>query len=194
MLNDNENYNEELEFKEDTTHIDQELKDVADELKTHQHTNPLAENGSAEEKLQAELTSVQEKYLRLYSEFENYKRRTNKERSDLFKSASQEVLVLMLPILDDFERALKALILTDENKSVREGIELIYNKLKSTLFQKGIKEMEALGKPFDSDFHEAITKIPAPTDELKDKIVDVLEKGYFLNDKVIRFAKVIIGA
>lgn len=194
MLNDIENKSEEIEFKEDSTNIENDLREVAEEIKAHIPVSESDEAISTEDKLQKELTVIQDKYLRLYSEFENYKRRTTKERMDLFKSANQEVLEAMLPILDDFERALSSMKLTSENKSLKEGVELIYNKLKSSLIQKGIKEMEALGKSFDPDFHEAITKLPAPTEDLKDKIIDVLEKGYFLNDKVIRFAKVIIGA
>lgn len=194
MLNDKEHKSEEIEFKEDSTNIENDLKEVAEEIKAHIPVSESDETVSTEDKLQKELTVIQDKYLRLYSEFENYKRRTTKERMDLFRSANQEVLEAMLPILDDFERALSSIKLTTENKSLKEGVELIYNKLKSSLIQKGIKEMEALGKSFDPDFHEAITKSPAPTEELRDKIIEVLEKGYFLNDKVIRFAKVIIGA
>ena len=193
MHNQEEMNKEEMEFKSDSTHIDEELKAAADELENKEETATVEENVSEEDKLKAELTSVQDKYLRLYSEFENYKRRTTKERADLFKTANQESILAMLPVLDDFERALAAMPQTEENQKTREGVDLIYNKLKNTLTQKGLKEMEANGKPFDPDFHEAITKIPAPSEDLKEKIVDVLEKGYFLHDKVIRFAKVVIG-
>ncbi len=193
MQQNQEHTNEELEFKEDTTNIDQELKETAEEISSHEPTTNSQDAVSIEEKLQAELNTIQDKYLRLYSEFDNFKRRTNKERIDLFKSASQEVLVSLLPILDDFERALSSIQVSEENKAIQEGVEIVYNKLKSTLTQKGLKEMDVMGKAFDPDFHEAITKLPAPKEDLKDKIIDVLEKGYFLNDKVIRFAKVIIG-
>ncbi|MCF8253112.1 MAG: nucleotide exchange factor GrpE [Bacteroidia bacterium] len=193
MAQEQNNQNEEIEFKADNTHIDEELKEIANEIENHQPTATNEESVSEEEKVKAELASVQDKYLRLYSEFENYKRRTTKERSDLFKTANQEMVLAMIPVLDDFERALQAMVTSEENKTIKEGVDLIYNKLKSTLTQKGLKEMEAEGKPFDVEFHEAITKIPAPSEELKDKIVAVLEKGYFLHDKVIRFAKVIIG-
>ncbi len=193
MHNQEEMNKEEMEFKSDSTHIDEELKAAAEEIENKEETATVEENVSEEDKLKAELTSVQDKYLRLYSEFENYKRRTTKERADLFKTANQESILAMLPVLDDFERALAAMPQTEENQKIREGVDLIYNKLKNTLTQKGLKEMEANGKPFDPDFHEAITKIPAPSEELKEKIVDVLEKGYFLHDKVIRFAKVVIG-
>jgi molecular chaperone GrpE len=193
MAQEQNNPNEEIEFKADNTHIDEELKEVANEIENHQPTATNEESVSEEEKVKAELASVQDKYLRLYSEFENYKRRTTKERADLFKTANQEMVLAMIPVLDDFERAMQAMVTSEENKTIKEGVDLIYNKLKSTLTQKGLKEMEAEGKPFDVEFHEAITKIPAPSEELKDKIVAVLEKGYFLHDKVIRFAKVVIG-
>jgi len=193
MQKEQDNLNEEIEFKSDNTHIDEELQEIANEINNQEPTAKVEENVSDEEKVKAELASVQDKYLRLYSEFENYKRRTTKERADLFKSANQEVLLAMLPVMDDFERALEAMPVVEENKKIREGIDLIYSKFKSTLALKGVKEMEAQGLPFDPDFHEAITKIPAPSKDLKEKIVAILEKGYFLHDKVIRFAKVVIG-
>ena len=193
MQKEQDNLNEEIEFKSDNTHIDEELQEIANEINNQEPTAKVEENVSDEEKVKAELASVQDKYLRLYSEFENYKRRTTKERADLFKSANQEVLLAMLPVMDDFERALEAMPVAEENKKIREGIDLIYSKFKSTLALKGVKEMEAQGLPFDPDFHEAITKIPAPSKDLKEKIVAILEKGYFLHDKVIRFAKVVIG-
>lgn len=190
------------EQKINQVEIDSNSNDMNHSEEMHENTqdantneNPVnsGENVSEEEKLKAELALVQDKYLRLYSEFDNYKRRTSKERSDLFKTANQETVLAMLPVLDDFERALEAMPNDDHTGSIREGILLIYNKLKGTLQQKGLKEMEAMGISFDPDLHEAITKIPAPSDDLKDKIVAVLEKGYSLHDKVIRFAKVVIG-
>lgn len=189
MDNQKEHASEELEFKADATHIEEELQAIADELKNHEPLAEQGENVSELDQAKAELTATQDKYLRLYSEFENYKRRTTKERSDLFKSANQEVIVSLLPTLDDFERAMAAL----KDESDKKGIELIYSKLKNTLTQKGLKEMEAKGLAFDPDFHEAITKVPGMGEDMKDKVVDVLEKGYFLGDKVIRFAKVVIG-
>lgn len=154
----------------------------------------LNENESAPEKdWAAELKAVEDKYLRLYAEFDNYKRRTTAERMELYKTANQEVLLALLPVLDDFERALKAMQTATEVGPVKEGVELVSNKLKHILVSKGLKAMESIGQPFDSDFHEAITKIPAPSEELKDKVVDEVEKGYFLGDKVIRFAKVVVG-
>jgi molecular chaperone GrpE len=193
MQNEQEVNHEEIEFKADTTNIQEELKAAAEEMSNQENPVNTGEIVSEEEKLKVELASVQDKYLRLYSEFDNYKRRTSKERADLFKTANQETVLAMLPILDDFERALEAMPNEENSESIKAGILLIYNKLKNTLQQKGLKEMEAMGMAFDADLHEAITKIPAPSDDLKDKIVAVLEKGYSLHDKVIRFAKVVIG-
>jgi len=149
---------------------------------------------SVEEKLQLENTALNDKYLRLFAEFDNYKRRTQKERVELLQTAGKDVVVSMLPVLDDFERALKATENATEVSAIREGVMLVQTKLKSILSQKGLKEMESINTVFDTDIHEAITKIPAPSDDLKGKVVDELEKGYTLNDKVIRFAKVVVGA
>jgi molecular chaperone GrpE len=193
MHNEQEINQEELQFKADATSIQDELKNIVDEITNQENTVNPSENVSEEDNVKAELATVQDKYLRLYSEFDNYKRRTTKERSDLFKTANQETVLAMLPILDDFERAMDAMPDGENTTKIKEGILLIYNKLKNTLTQKGLKEMEAMGLAFDADFHEAITKIPAPSPDQKDKIVAVLEKGYSLHDKVIRFAKVVIG-
>lgn len=148
---------------------------------------------SVEERLQEELKQEKDKFLRLFAEFENYKKRTSKERIDLFRSANREVMEAMLPILDDFDRAYAEISKTDE-KDLLKGVELIRNKLKSTLQQKGLSVIEvAQGDNFNADNHEAVTQIPAPTEDLKGKIIDVIEKGYALGDKVIRFPKVVIG-
>ena len=140
-----------------------------------------------------ELADLKDKYLRLAAEFENYKRRTTKERIELFKTASQELMVALLPVLDDFERARNATATTDDANAVRESIEIIQSKLNKTLQQKGLTAMESKGGDFDAELHEAITQIPAPSDDLKGKIVDEVEKGYYLGDKVIRHAKVVLG-
>jgi molecular chaperone GrpE len=144
-------------------------------------------------KADAELAELKDKYLRLAAEFDNYKRRTTKERADLFKSANQELMVALLPVLDDFERARNATATADAD-AVRESIDIIQTKLNKTLQQKGLTPMEAKGGAFNADLHEAITQIPAPSEELKGKIVDEVEKGYYLGDKVIRHAKVVLGA
>jgi molecular chaperone GrpE len=160
--------------------------------------NTIGEVGSAaeltvEEQLQEELSNEKDKFLRLFAEFENYKRRTAKERMDLFKTANQEVLQAMLPVMDDFDRALTEIKKTDDNILI-QGVELIQEKLKNTLISKGLEEVEIkIGDIFNADFAEAITQIPAPSPNLKGKIVDVIEKGYKLGDKIIRFPKVVIG-
>jgi molecular chaperone GrpE len=148
---------------------------------------------SVEEQLQEELSNEKDKFLRLFAEFENYKRRTAKERIDLFKTANQEVLQAMLPVLDDFDRAWVQVSKSDDEALVT-GVQLIHDKLRTTLVSKGLEEVEVkAGDVFDADFAEAITQIPAPNDKLKGKIVDVIEKGYKLGDKIIRFPKVVIG-
>jgi len=148
---------------------------------------------SKEEQLSQDLVSEKDKFLRLFAEFENYKRRTAKERIELFKTANQEVLLAMLPVLDDFDRALAEIKKTDDNILIK-GVELIQEKFKSTLISKGLEEVEIkAGDTFDADFAEAITQIPAPSPKMKGKIVDVIEKGYKLGDKIIRFPKVVIG-
>lgn len=143
---------------------------------------------------EAELKEKDDKYLRLYAEFENYKRRTSAERMELFKTAGQEIMLAMIPVLDDFERALKAMETATDVNSVKEGVELVSQKFKNTLVAKGLKPMESIGEPFNADLHEAITNIPAPTEDMKDKVIDEVEKGYYLGEKVIRYAKVIVGA
>ncbi|WP_207426877.1 nucleotide exchange factor GrpE [Pedobacter sp. SYSU D00535] len=151
------------------------------------------ESASAEDKLRAELAEANDKYVRLYAEFDNFKRRTTKERVELLQTAGKEVILSLLPVLDDFERALKSMETATDVPAVKEGITLVQNKFKNILTQKGLKEMESKGTTFDADLHEAITNIPAPSEDLKGKVIDEVEKGYYLNDKVIRFAKVIVG-
>lgn len=148
---------------------------------------------SVEEQLTQDLASEKDKFIRLFAEFENYKKRTSKERLELFKTANQEVLQALLPVLDDFDRAMIE-ISKSQDETLSKGVELIHEKLKSTLVSKGLEQVEVrAGDAFNADFAEAITQIPAPNDKLKGKIVDVLEKGYKLGDKIIRFPKVVIG-
>jgi molecular chaperone GrpE len=149
---------------------------------------------TAEEKLQQENAALNDKYIRLFAEFDNFKRRTQKERVELLQTAGKDVIVSLLGILDDFDRANKATENATDVASVREGMTLVHTKLKNLLAQKGLKEMESINTVFNTDNHEAITKIPAPSEELKGKVIDQLEKGYTLNDKVIRFAKVVVGS
>jgi molecular chaperone GrpE len=149
---------------------------------------------TAAELLKEELATANDRYLRLYAEFDNFRRRTIKEREDARKLEGRDVIVSLLPVLDDFERALRSMENATDVKPVKEGVELIQNKLKNALTQKGLKAMESIGNPFDPELHEAITNIPAPTEEWKGKVIDEMEKGYYLNDKVVRFAKVLVGA
>lgn len=178
-----------------------EQQEILDEL---EHANFAHQNHKNEEeetvpvseleKLAAEVKEANDKYLRLYAEFDNYRRRTSKERGELLQTAGKDVIVSLLPVIDDFERALKSMETATDVAPVKEGIILVNNKLKNILQQKGLKEMPSKGETFDADIHEAITNIPAPSDEFKGKVIDEVEKGYYLNDKVIRFAKVIVGA
>ena len=171
-------------------------EDVAEEQIDAQQETQVEEapQQTVEEQLQEELKSEKDKFLRLFAEFENYKRRTAKERIELFKTASEDVMVSMLPILDDFERALTHIDDDKEAEELRKGVLLIYQKLLNTLEQKGLSQIKvAQGDVFNADNHEAVTQIPAPSKDLKCKIIDVIEKGYALGDKVIRFPKVVIG-
>jgi len=145
------------------------------------------------EKTKIELLELKDKHIRLQAEFDNYRKRTLKERMELLKTASEGLLVSILPVIDDFDRAMQMLDIVEEEGHVRDGVKLIYAKFQEFLKQNGVKEIEAKGQDFDTDLHEAITKIPAPSEELKGKNVDVVQKGYYLNDKVIRFSKVVIG-
>jgi len=155
---------------------------------------PIEDTLSDEDKLKVEVAEWQNKHLRLYAEFDNFKRRTSKERLELLQIAGKEVIIDLLPILDDFERAQKSIESATDINAVKEGVKLVHLKLKNILVQKGLKEMETIGTEFNPDVHEGITNIPAPSNDLKGKVLDELEKGYYLNDKLIRFAKVIIGA
>ena len=149
---------------------------------------------SQEEQYKEDLAKEKDKFMRLFAEFENYKKRTSKERMDLFKTASQDLMVSILPVLDDFERALTHIEEDKEAEELRKGVLLIYQKLVSTLEQKGLSKIEvAQGDAFNADDHEAVTQIPAPSEDLKGKIIDVVQSGYVLGDKVIRFPKVVIG-
>ncbi|MFV8334581.1 nucleotide exchange factor GrpE [Flavobacterium sp. RSP29] len=176
----------------ENTEIDQEIDDVTLENNANGE-QIIIEELSLEEQLTQDLAKEKDKYLRLFAEFENYKRRTTKERIELFKTANQEVLLAMLPVLDDFDRAITE-ISKSEDELLLKGVELIHEKLKNTLVSKGLEQVDVkAGDAFDADFAEAITQIPAPSEKMKGKIVDVLEKGYKLGDKIIRFPKVVLG-
>lgn len=173
-------------------HNTEEVSAVNDS--TENNADDSAETSpTPEELMKQEIDQLNDKYIRLFAEFDNYKRRTAKERLDLMGSANKETVVSMLPVLDDFERAFKAFENANDVTALKEGVELIFTKFKNIMVSKGVKPMESIGQPFNIDFHEAITNIPAPSEELKGKVIDEVEKGYFLNDKVVRFAKVVVG-
>jgi molecular chaperone GrpE len=179
---------------------EQEAAENSEEVKTEANEGD-SEDVSEEQqeisevdKLQMEVTEAKDKYLRLYSEFDNFRRRNAKERMELIKTASEDLMSDLIPILDDFERAEKAFKEQADDKALAEGFGLIKHKFEKTLTSKGLKAMESEpGIEFDPEIHEAITKIPAPDEKLKGKVVDVIEKGYLLNEKVVRYAKVVIG-
>ena len=169
----------------DETTVSQENQNEADTTEANQI--------SELEKLQLELTEQKDKYLRLMAEFENYKRRTSKERIDLIQSAGKDILVSLLEVLDDVDRAEKQMGTSDDMATQKEGIQLVFNKIRSSVFSKGVKPMKSIQQEFDVEKHEAITEIPAPSEELVGKVIDEVQKGYTLNDKIIRFAKVVVG-
>ena len=153
--------------------------------------NPEPEN--AVEKLQAELNEQKDKYIRLFAEFDNFKRRNAKERIELIQTAGKEVITSLLDVLDDCDRAEKQIQTSEDLQQIREGIQLVFGKLRNTMLSKGLKPMESIETDFDVEKHEEITEIPAPNPTLVDKVVDEVQKGYYLNDKIIRFAKVVVG-
>jgi len=159
------------------SHPDEEMQKIQEELKVFADKT----------------VELQDKYLRLSAEFDNYRKRTHKEKSELIKTAAEDVLKKIIPVMDDFERGLNAVNTARDIEAVKEGMNLIYGRFREFLGQNGVKEIEALHQEFDTDFHEAITKIPAPDEAMKGKVVDVIEKGYYLHDKVIRYPKVVVG-
>lgn len=170
-----------------------QAKDITEKQVNEQEQEQVIEL-SREEQLEKEVAELKDKHLRMFAEFENFKKRTAKERIDLFRNAGLEFLESMLPILDDFDRAAKHREESNNIEGVAKGIDLIQSKLIGILEQKGLKSMESsIGKAFNTDFHEAITQIPAPSEDMKGKVIDETEKGYLLNDKVIRYAKVVVG-
>lgn len=187
------------ENTEETTIEANENVDVANETEVkveepQVELTPEEQHQKEIEDLNTKYNELNDRFLRLYSEFDNYKKRTIKERLDLIKNASEDLVTSMLPVLDDFDRALKAMETSDNIETAKEGVSLISNKLRNILSNKGLKEMESpVMQELNTDFHEAITNIPAPSEEFKGKIVDMVEKGYLLNEKVIRYAKVVIG-
>lgn len=174
-------------FKENQEEMGFDDKEINEQEIAEENVN------DALSELQDEFQREKDRYLRLFAEFENYKKRTSRERIEMFKTAGEDVIISMLPILDDFERAMKEIEKSDDD-NLYKGVELINNKLSETLKAKGLQMMEVnAGDVFDADSHEAITQIPAPEEKLKGKIIDIVEKGYTLGDKIIRFPKVVIG-
>ena len=181
-----------MEEKEVVTPIDMEMNINADaDVPGNTHlSNEGAEDVT--EKLQTELDEQKDKYLRLFAEFDNFKRRSAKERMELIQTAGKDVIVAMLEVMDDCDRAEKQLQTSDDIASIKQGIGLVFGKLRNTLSNKGLKPMQSINEIFDVEKHEAITEVPAAED-MKGKVVDDVEKGYYLNDKIIRFAKVVVG-
>jgi molecular chaperone GrpE len=157
------------------------------------HLNEPITNEPEIEILRNELGEMKDKFIRKVAEFENYKKRNVKERMELIQTAGKEVIVDLLDVLDDCERAEKQMNVSDDIDQIREGVMLVFNKLKNILAAKGLKAMETINQDFDPDKHEAITEIPAPAEELRGKVIDEVQKGYYLNDKIIRYAKVVVG-
>lgn len=193
--NNKETLEQEQDTAEATAEKQEEVNDESSDAEVSEEQEEETDERSAEEILQDELAEAKDKYLRLFSEFENFRRRTAREKLDLIKTASEELVVALIPVVDDFERALKNMSDDSDVKTVREGVELVHQKFTKTLTQKGVEKIGTeKGDDFNDEVHEAITQIPAPEDKLKGKIVDVIEPGYKLGDKVIRFAKVVTGA
>jgi molecular chaperone GrpE len=155
-------------------------------------TNPYTENEAELEKLNAELEEQKDKYLRLFAEFDNYKRRTAKEKHEMSQTAGKDIIISLLEVVDDFDRAEKQMDNSDDIDQVKKGNKLVFNKLRNVLQQRGLQAMKSIDTVFDVEKHEAITEVPAG-DKMKGKVVDEIEKGYYLNDKLIRFAKVVVG-
>lgn len=172
---------------------DKEKKKEEQEQKQEEAEAQQEEEKKEEKSDKEKLAELQDKYLRLTAEYDNYRKRTLKEKMELTKSAGEDILNELLPIMDDFERALQSIDEAGDIQAVKDGVHLIYNKFKDFLNQQGVKEIEAQDKDFDTDKHEAVSKVPAQNEELKGKVVDVVQKGYYLNDKVLRYAKVVVG-
>jgi molecular chaperone GrpE len=191
MTTDKANVNGELENETPESTEQQEAQNKKEPKKDKAHKKNKVEDQL--EKAESELLDMKDKHIRLQAEFDNYRKRTLKERMELLKTAGESVLIGILPVIDDFDRAVQTLDSVEEESPIKDGVNLIYNKFQDFLKQNGVKEIEAKEQTFDTDLHEAITTFPAPTEELKGKIIDVVQKGYYLNDKVIRHAKVVIG-
>ena len=176
-------------MKKKNTEINPE-EEIANTQESVENTPSESENTEETAEVKDELSEMKEKYLRLYSDFENFRKRTAKEKIDLIQGASAQLIIELLPVMDDYERALA----NAPKGEISEGTQLIFNRLNSILLAQGLKELPAKGEVFDADLHDCITQFPAPSEEEKGKVVEVIEKGYTLNEKVIRFAKVAVGS
>jgi molecular chaperone GrpE len=218
-MNKEELTQEEINEQAETTSTENEAKEVKEETKKNskfqemlnqfvdgvtgnkEQAEEAAENAEEEDnplqaqvdQLMSDKAELSDKYLRLSAEFQNYKRRTAKEKMDIIQTAGRDVIKVLLPVLDDFDRAKKAADDDDSVEAFSEGVQLVYEKLHRVLEQKGLRALDTNGEVFNADFHEALTEIPAPTEEMKGKIIDTIERGYALNDKIIRYAKVVVG-
>ena len=185
------------EKKEKPTETEEKKETVQDEqtLETdrQENTDGQEEKAAPLKEMEEKVAAMNEKYLRLSAEFDNYRKRTVKEKAELIKSAGEDLLSRILPVVDNFERALASIEKSDDVAALRQGVELIYNSFRDFLAQNGVKEIECMHADFNTDEQEAVTKIPAPSDELKGKVVDCIQKGYTLHGKVMRFAKVVVG-
>jgi molecular chaperone GrpE len=196
MEQNNKHEEEELEQTEATVEEQEVIEEVEAEEETAEE--PVAEQQTSNkeksrEVLEKELGEMKDKYLRIFAEFDNYRKRTTKEKIDIIKLASKDTLNALLPAIDDFTRAINLDADAAADNKIPEGVVHVYNKLMKGLEQQGVRPMESTGADFDAELHEALTKIPAPTPELKGKVIDTIEQGYYLNDKIIRYAKVVVG-
>ncbi len=200
-MSDNTTDKEQMEHENtDNTSLNNEMEEALaqglntdDSVNGMQHLDDTIDEDDDSEKLKTELADAKDKYLRLVAEFDNFRKRNAKERVELAMTAGKDIIQSLLVVVDDTERAEKQLETITDINILKEGIALVFNKLKATLQQKGLKAMESVGQPFDADLHEAITEIPAPNEEMVGKVIDEVEKGYYLNDKLIRHAKVVVG-
>lgn len=175
----------------------EKMSDMSEEIKNEELRENEVEQTEEQKQiaeLQAKFNEANDKFLRLYSDFENFKKRSTKERIDLLKFAGEDLVKVILPVIDDFERAIKANQTSEDINAVKEGVQLIYNKMHTSLIQKGLEPIVCVGQEFNTDLHEAITNVPAPSDDMKGKVIEEVEKGYYYNGKVLRFAKVIVGS
>ncbi len=191
IMNQNDAAPENHETKEQEKNVTEQAAEVYAEAKDIAKETPA--QGSAEDSKDQKINELQDKYLRLSAEFDNYRKRTIRERAELIKSAGEDVLSGILPVVDNFERALAHLTDIKEPDAIKEGVMLIYNKFREFISQRGIKEIGALNLPFDAELHDAVAKMPVSEKEKHNLIIDVVEKGYYLNDKIIRHAKVVVG-